>query len=338
MISKAIPIFFSFDNNYVKQGAVAINSLLSNAKLECLYYIYIVHTNINKTNQEKLELIVKKSSKSKIYFINVGNYFNFSFKNKFFSHGDCNAKFTIETIYRCLPVMIKEFDQYDRIIYSDADIVVVDDISDLYNIDLKNKYLAGVKTPAFLNYQISHLADRFKKHYFGGGLWVMNLKKMRKDKLHEKILDIINNPPTKLLWPDQDIMNIACDGQVTYLSYQYVSIPYWINKMKELDYKDEYYPNNELYRAMYSPKIIHYAALKPWNDENSFRADLWFYWLKKTPFYIKKKNNLIKDKIIKKIKLIYRTLLLFTALIPLINKKINYEDIIRKINKDLMIY
>lgn len=60
--------------------------------------------------------------------------------------------------------------------------------------------------------------------------------------------------------------------------------------------------------------------------------------IKEPNFSLKSKNKNLREKFFAKLKLTGYTLLLFTALIPLINKKINYEDIIRKINKELMIY
>ena len=73
----------------------------------------------------------------------------------------------------------------------------------------------------------------------------MNLKKMREDKLGEKVLSIINNKALNLKWHDQDIMNIACDGNVAYFSYEYVSLPHWYYELKDKDYYDEIYKNRE---------------------------------------------------------------------------------------------
>lgn len=327
---KTIPIFFSFDNSYVSQAAVTFQSLLTNTKPGVIYNLYVLYSNLSKDNQTKLKLIIKQHPQHNLTFINVSSLFSFTFDNKNFFTGDQNCTFTKETLYRCLPTLVKEFDNYDRIIYSDVDIVVVDDISDLLEINLTGLYLGAVRVPSFLNHQAKHLGQQFIGKYFGGGLWVMNLKKIRQDHLERKILDIITNPPCRLMWNDQDVMNLACNFKVKYISYQYVSIPCWYETLKKLDFIDQYYPNNELYTAMYSPKIIHYAAFKPW--ETSCRhGEIWYYWLAKTPFALNDQQT-FRQRMKKKIFLFRKTCSLLLGLLPFLNKYFNYESTLRKIN------
>lgn len=282
---KTIPIFFSFDDNYAAQAAVTFESLLSNAKEGIFYELYVLHTTVSEENQEKLLKLVKNHTNANLTFLNVKGLFDIEFNDENFATEHAGAKFTVETMYRCLPTFIKEFDKYDKIIYSDVDIVVIDDISDLIDTDLEGKYMAGVRVPKFLDHQFSHLDKKFLGKYVGGGLWVMNLDKMREDNLGAKIIDIIKNPPTRLIWNDQDVINLACDLNVGYFSYRYVSIPCWYDLLKKMDYYDEYYPNKEFYDVVFNPKIIHYAATKPWVDYDCRCSQLWYDWLKKTEYY-----------------------------------------------------
>ena len=281
---KRIPIFFTFDDYYVPQAAVAFESLLAHAKEGLLYVLFVVHTSVSLDSQKKLLEQVAKHQNGQLEFIDISGRFQIDFSDEKYSKSHAGAVFTVDTLYRCLPSLIKEFDQYEKIIYSDVDIVVVDDISELYDFELEDNYLAGIRSPEFLSHQIDHLDDRFQGKYFGGGLWVMNLKAMREENLGERIQAIIKNPPCKMLWLDQDVMNLACEFKVKYFSYRYVSIPDWLKLLGERDFKDEYYPNGELYEAMYEPKIIHYAGTKPWGKNKPEKSDLWYYWLGKTPF------------------------------------------------------
>lgn len=279
-----IPIFFSFDNNYVPQAAVTFESLLANAQQDIFYELYVLHTSVSAESQQKLYEQVSKHANAKLTYIDVTRHTGFSFSQEDFSTNHAGTTFTVETLYRCIPTLIPEFDQYDKIIYSDVDVVIVDNISEVFDIDLKEHYLASFKIPHFLSNQIEHLDAKFQGKYFGGGLWVMNLQQMRKDNLGEKIISIIKNPPCKLIWNDQDVMNLACDLNITYFSYRYVSIPTWLPLLEKRNFFDENYPNSELYDAMYRPKIVHYAGAKPWNDNTILKADLWYYWVSKTVF------------------------------------------------------
>jgi len=283
---KLIPIFFSFDNNYVPQAAVTFESLLTNANSDIFYELFVVHSGLSTVNIQELYKQVEKHDNAKLQFINVKGRFDIDFSDEKFCKSHAGSIFTIETIYRCLAINLLEFNNYEKIIYSDVDIVVVDDISPLYDIDLSSNYIAGIHLPNFLKEQVNHLPLNVQETYVGAGLWVMNLKKMRDDNIGHKINNITQNPPCHLLWPDQDIMNLACSPYIGYISYRYCSIPGWKKLLKDMNYEDKRYPNKELYDAMYIPKIVHYAASKPWAKENRPPlSDLWYYWLSKTSFH-----------------------------------------------------
>ena len=315
MDMKKIPIFFSFDNNYVPQAAVAFESLLTHAKEGIFYELFVLHTLVSLENQGKLSEQVRRHSNANLQFIDVTNRFEIDFSDEKYSKSHSESVFTVDTLYRCLPTLISEFNSYDKIIYSDVDIVVVDDISELYDLDLREDFIGAVRAPAFLSHQVAHLGEEFLGNYFGGGLWVMNLKAMREGNLGEEILGIIQNPPVKLEWLDQDVMNLACKNKTTYFSYRYVSIPSWLDLLEEKEFYDEYYPNGEFYEAMYEPKIIHYAATKPWGAIKPPKSDLWYYWLSKTPFYeefskaIQAYREDKRNKYDQRIKLFYRAYL-----------------------------
>lgn len=283
---KLIPIFFSFDNNYVPQAAVTFESLLTNANSDIFYELFVVHSGLSTVNIQELYKQVEKHDNAKLQFINIKGRFDIDFSDDLFCSGHANSVFTIETLYRCLPMLLPEFSKYEKIIYSDVDIVVVDDISDLFNFDLSNNYIAGIHLPNFLIHQVDHLPQNVQNTYIGGGLWIMNLKKMREDNIGNTILTILKNPPCRLIWNDQDVINLACTPHIQYISYRYCSIPSWGKLLKDMNYEDEHYPNKELYDAMYIPKIVHYAASKPWAKENRPPlSDLWYYWLSKTNFH-----------------------------------------------------
>lgn len=282
---QTIPIFFSFDNNYVPQAAVTFESLLIHAKEHIFYKLYVIHSGINTSNINALLVQVSRHGNATLDFIDVSGKFNINFSDKDFCTGHVGSIFTIETLYRCLPMLLPEFNLYDKIIYSDVDIVIVDDISELASIEISNSYIAGIRLPNFLQHQVNHLPTNIQNTYIGGGLWVMNLKKMREDNIGSIILTILKNPPCRLIWNDQDVINLACSPHIEYISYRYCSIPSWRALLNDLNYEDERYPNKAFYDAMYRPKIIHYAAQKPWaKTDRPPLSDIWYYWLSKTSF------------------------------------------------------
>jgi len=283
---KPLPIFFSFDEGYVTPAAVTFESLLSNARPEVTYALYVLHEGITPESQRRLGALVERHGNATLTFISVAGVLDSAgivFDDRSFCLGHESARFTKETLLRCLPTLVPEFDQYDRILYSDVDVCIVDDISDLFTTDLDGRYLAGCRIPAFLADQTAHFPAELRECYVAGGIWMMNLSQLRKDVLGEKILGLMKNPPFRLIWNDQDVMNLACEGKVAFLSYRYCSIPLWRTVLERVDFVDARYPNDELREAMYRPRIVHYASTKPWNGACEGEV-LWHFWRRRSGF------------------------------------------------------
>jgi lipopolysaccharide biosynthesis glycosyltransferase len=283
---KKLPIFFTFDDRYVVPAAVTFESLLTNALPDVWYDMFVLHEDVTPENQRLLGELVRRHGNGQLRFIDVTETFrrlSVRFDDKNFNHGGGGIAFTKATLFRCLPVLVKEFDAYDVILYSDVDVCVVDDISEIYAQDLGDNFLAGCRLPKRDAGGVQHLPPRFHASYFAGGIWLMNLRKMRADGLTERVIEILRDPPIRLIWNDQDVMNLACDTKVCHLSYRYCAIPRWKTELKPFGYEDEYYPAGELREALYRPKIVHYAANKPW-DGPCDDDDLWHFWHSRTGF------------------------------------------------------
>lgn len=341
---KKIPIFFTFDNNYVIPAAVAFYSLLNKAKDGVFYNMYILHSDITLENQELLQNIILKKNNAKLEFINTGNFLKKEWNNGNFEGHNSRTQFTVETIMKCFPAHF--FQDIDKIIYSDVDIVVVDDISELIDINIDDCYIAGVKN-VFMKYsdmELSHLNDKYfqrlKDSYIGGGIWVMNLKKMRSDDLISKMLKITQDNNITKRWPDQDIINIACENKVKFIPLNYISLPYLIDYITQNDFTS-HYTKDELYDSIINPKIIHYAGIKPWNG-NPKKASIWweiFHYLDlpKTKIFITNDVNDDKKLILKcQIKNIYYGILLTISNIPFLSNIFSTkfkEKMYKSINK-----
>lgn len=332
-----IPICFTFDDNYVIPAAVAFYSLLTRAKKECFFEMFVLHHNISKENQNLLQDIINKTNNATLTFIDTHNFLSAEFEKNSFSHGvTFNAiggggikQFTSDTIIRCF--ISRFLPQYDKVIYSDVDVVFVDDISKLLEFNLKDKYIAAVKAAYGTNYELSHLSEenyeKFKDSYFAGGIWVLNLKKIREDNLELKMINIINDDTIIKRWNDQDIMNLACDNKVEFLPLNYISYPYLHSFMKESNFIS-HYSRQELFHSIIFPKIIHYAGHKPWNSTKCYLSQIWwqifdYLQLPKTKIFAldddsnSKKINILTKKVKKYKKLFNIFLCLFVILVLL---------------------
>lgn len=258
MNSKIIPIFFASDDNYVPFLSVAIKSLIENANKSYKYDIIILNSGLTKENMDRIE----KSKKDgfNIKFIDV--------KPKIENIiGELSLRlrdyYSISIFYRLFISSL--FPEYDKAIYLDADIVLVDDISKLYNENLDG-YLVGAVTDevvsnneVFKEYTQVALGLDSKK-YFNSGVLLMNLAQFRNEKIEDKFLHLLEKYNFDVVAPDQDYLNFLCKGKVKYINRGWDRMP---NRDESFDDKDLH--------------LIHFNMFqKPWNYDNVLYEE--YFW------------------------------------------------------------
>ena len=136
-----VPIVFAFDNNLVKPACVCLSSLLMNANVDTFYDIFILTSSKSDLDRSLID-------KLKITYHNFSLQYRFvdsTFDNSFEIRG-----ITPATYYR---LMIPEFvPEYDKIIYSDVDVIFREDLFCWYNqTEFDMEYVAGVNSLSHLN-------------------------------------------------------------------------------------------------------------------------------------------------------------------------------------------
>lgn len=129
----------------------------------------------------------------------------------------------------------KIFPQLNSILSLDVDTIVNEDISDIWNTPLDDYYLAAVREPekSTENYL-----------YINMGVALLNLKKLRDDKKDDEIIYALNT--IKYDYNEQDCINEKCQGAIYELSPDYNITNYTVKAKHR--------------------KIIHYAAIKKWQE------------------------------------------------------------------------
>lgn len=137
------------------------------------------------------------------------------------------------------------FPQHDKALSLDIDIIVNEDISELWDIDLTDYYYAGVPEPC----RQKTSADPV---YCNFGVIMMNLDKLRRDGKDVEAIDLLNK--SKLGCPEQDAFNRVCAYHILPLSPNYNFTPFSHITGE---------PDREI--------ITHYAGLKYWKHFEPFR-------------------------------------------------------------------
>ncbi|NCB48839.1 MAG: glycosyltransferase family 8 protein [Clostridia bacterium] len=253
-----IPIFFSTDNNYIPFLSVALRSLIENASKN---YRYIVRVLSSGIDPQKSKVILDMSTENfDIQFIDVSERvrpFLIEIQNSI------HYQVTIASYYRLfIASMFKEF---DKALYLDCDIVVLDDISKLFNIDLGDNILGGAQcqiirsSPVFREYS-KQVLGLSPENCFNAGILIMNLDAYRKNNIENSFIDILKNYKFELIANDQDYLNFLCKGKVKMIDIS------WNKAALRDGYKGK-------------PNLVHFAFIKkPWTNYGvKFEKYFWEY-------------------------------------------------------------
>lgn len=270
-----IPVILSADNNYAQPLIVSIASLLLTAHRTTTYSFYLlVPDNFSRENKEKIQKVCEKHGKYKLHFVDMKD----SYRNTYLHIKHISKA----TYYRLkIPSMLSDI---NKCIYLDVDLVAKKDLSDLYRINVDDKYIAGVKaagyyeTAAKIEAKREQLGIAELDSYVNAGVLVMNLAKMREDNLEEIFAEMLGNK-----WPsqDQDILNAACYGKIRVIQFKYNAMTKYALESDKA-YKNtkslrHTYGKNEWETGRKNPSIIHYAdKKKPWEHLETIYAKEWW--------------------------------------------------------------
>ena len=202
-----------------------------------------------------------------------------------------------------------------KVIYTDVDVVFLDDIAKLYAEDL-NGYSLAACYEDFNEW--NHINERRnlqlgidKNHkYFSSGLLIIDVDKWRELNVLNSLISLHNLLKSKLQCPDQDLLNVYFGNRYKPLDSKYVVI----NQRLNIFLKDGKLDNCF---------IRHFnGPIKPWHYKesiaDSFVPGSCYFWIcaKETPFYtildrsaklekITGKKNIL-SRIVRKVKSILR--------------------------------
>lgn len=229
MKEKTIPITFSVDDNYVKHAATVMVSILSNSDSSYTYEFIVFDNGIKEATKELLRKVISRYGNARVKFIDIRD------KTAGFLTTNIKTSAIFDRLF--IPEVLKE---YKKIIQLDADMVVLGDISRLFNEDTGNCYIGcvqdrfvrqhisdrdtvwlrdveGLKGYDWASYTRDYLKMKHPENYFNAGMMLMNLELMRKDKISPKLVAyLLEHQPLALC--DQDVLNAVIGDKKKLLS------------------------------------------------------------------------------------------------------------------------
>ena len=285
-IHLTIPIVLCADNNYAPFMYTTMISILENGYKNTYYIFFLLVSSGFSKKIQKLIIELNNKYNYYIYFIFIENQFeNIIMK---IPHT------TLTTYYRLLigDLLPKEI---EKCIYLDVDICALKDLSELFNIDMKDNYIAGVVAAGYYfeeKKNCKRLNLPSMKQYINAGMLVMNLKQIRKDNMTEKFIELSKRNYNS---QDQDVLNVACYGKIYTLPPKYNAMVFRLKENSPL--LRDLYKEEDIIEANNAPYIIHYSdKKKPWNYIGIYMENYWWDIAKKTPF---SKNLFTRENIYK---------------------------------------
>jgi len=204
-----IVIVVACDNHYVPLLAALMKSIEVNHKTNEAIHFFILDDGIFKRNKTKLE----KSVCPEIFT------FHWIQKDKVIPAGmsipyDNSSYPLIIHMRMFIPYFVPEV--YEKVIYMDVDMIVTDDISKLWNTDMKGYTIAAVIDVRIKEFGGSRAVENYrelgfdaKTKYFNTGLLLMNTKKWREEDLTPVIFNCIEENRKYANYPDQYGLNVV---------------------------------------------------------------------------------------------------------------------------------
>lgn len=300
-----IPIVFAFDENLIMPACVSISSLLRSADSDTFYDIFILHSDKCNFTNTPLVKYPEIFSNCHITFRTLCSEFVSAFEIR---------GITTTAYYRLLiPEVITE---YDKVMYSDVDVIFREDMAKYYNVDLSDYYMAGVDNASALrkdvqNYIKKQLGIDYKYGHFYSGNLVINSSLILKDELIPKFRKLARQ---SFHQQDMDIINIVCYRKIKQLPPSFCLT----NFLTEIIVKRKsemlhFFSESELDYAL-KKGIVHYNGPKPWR-ELCVNFDIWWDAYRNSPvydeqfyfdFFHTKQGELDKLPLIKRIKILAR--------------------------------
>ena len=249
-----ISIVYICDEKYVMPTCVSIQSIYENRK-GSVYDIYIIGVDLSQKSKDKIKDI--NLPNINIHLLNFENKYKDLNTNHVYVSKAALFKFDIPNI---LPDL-------DKVLYLDGDTIVLDDLAELFNTDIKDYYAGVVRDfPAYYvrkDYEEVGLYD-----YFNSGVMLLNLNNLRNNKIPEKLLEYkLQSNSTRYM--DQDCFNVIFSGHIKFLDPKYNYMTSSIDLYKKFCLKDE------------KPIIVHTTSgNKPWKFCTVLYADIWFNYFK----------------------------------------------------------
>lgn len=276
-----LPIVFAFDDNYRLPAWIAIKSLLDTAE-DVEYDIFVLYEALSLKTRAEFDKLAP------INWIRVDE--------NIFADAPQTEYWPKSVYYRLLISQL--IPQYDKIVWSDVDVLFKKNLHKVYENDISEYYWAGIKAEKNTPETVVHtyFPENKNEFIYMSGFMLINAAKMRTEKMTAKFFEIIRTFNDRLKMFDLDVLNLACD-KIASIPFEYCVLENIydaddISTASEYSWLESVYGHKALTAAKADPTIIHYAGKWPkiWWRQYSEIPEYYKKQIMKCPFRIKYKT------------------------------------------------
>lgn len=211
-----ISISFCISDNYVQHMAVVVASILAHNP-GARFVFHVVHRFISEANCRQLKAWEEQSAGRFSFVLHQVDARRFDAFPLPLEH------ITQEMYYRyLLPELLAD---EKRTLYMDVDVLVLGDITPLWELDLRGNAVAATEdikehTPEFKTY-LQRLGMSPDAPYFYSGMLVMDLVVLRAMDFGARCMRNTAEHIHHIAWPDQDVINLTLEGQILPLPLRF---------------------------------------------------------------------------------------------------------------------
>ena len=265
-----ITVAFASDDGYAPYLLVAVSSLLQHLPQKRSCSIVVMDSGISSYYKERLhEIVSHNHTQATLQFLSVALLDEKL--NEFFARRGKKGrvtKWSYTTYYRLF--LSDLLPDCHRLFYLDVDILVCDDLSKVFDMDMEDKSVATVQDVCLCFNRESEVERKRllrcghdMSRYFNAGIMLINLDKWRRTSDFLKRVEEIFCQLPDMVYPDQDILNYMFRDDMISLEKR------WNFLTPQLDNDDLteealQYRNTIVQQRSFG--IIHYAGIKPWKD------------------------------------------------------------------------
>lgn len=261
---KELNVLYTVNRKFVDTLLVSIVSLLKNANITKINF-HIVTSGFLDEDYRKINNILPDN-------INIEYYPLEDYNIKSYGIPDWRGSQIANARLFFQDILAKNMDMIDNLLYLDSDTIVV---GDLNSLEKYNKEIVGaIKDHSRYGYIRKLGLDK----YYNSGVLYINTNQWLENDCQNKLIDTLENNDIKMVYPDQDLVNLSLGDMITVMPQEYNMGPVSYLYKEESIFEKIFFNNKvrqvditEINNAKRNPKILHsygFINIKPWSNNS----------------------------------------------------------------------